>query len=196
MISGVVAMSASEAHPGDGLQAVWPAPTVQDQDDVVRFWLGEQAMSEPEARARAPQLLVIARDEAGCVMGVSTAVATWVERLGIRCFYYRTFVGQAHRARGVARDILVASCNHLNQRFAQGIDPEVLGVFLDIENPALARVHNQAVWREGEFCFVFVGQTPSGHQLRVAYFDEAKIDGKQVEPAILDAVDGFALTDP
>jgi hypothetical protein len=173
-------MSTIESQLGYRLQPVWPCPSSKDQADVVQFWLREQAMPEPEACLRAPQLLVVARDEVGRVAGVSTALAMRIERLAIDAFYYRTFVGQAHRARGLsssslAHDILVASFNHLNRRFLRGIDPNIIGLFLDIENRAAARLYNQVIWREGEISCVYVGQTPAGHHLRIAYFDEARV---------------------
>ena len=114
------------------LEAVWPAPAGTVREDVVRFWLAEAALPDlAAAQARAGQLLVVARDPDGQVAGVSTAVRTFIDVLGFDCFYYRTFVGHAHRTRGLRSTklfwrILLESHRLLNEHFLR----ESLGVSL------------------------------------------------------------------
>lgn len=115
------------------LEAVWPTPPSNVREEVVRFWTAENALpSRSDAEERAFQLLVVARDVDGHVAGVSTAVRTFVPQLGFDCFFYRTFVGQKHRTRGLRStklfwNILLASYRLLNERFLRGNDPGVLG---------------------------------------------------------------------
>lgn len=163
------------------LEGVWPAPSDAVREEVVNFWLAESAIPDlAVAHQRAHQLLVIARALDGHVAGVSTAVRMRVEQLGFECFYYRTFVGQAHRARGIRSTQLVwkilgKSYRLLNERFQQGEDPGVLGLYAEMENPSIMRVRNEAVWEEDGMNFVFIGRTQDGRHLRIWYFDGVRI---------------------
>jgi hypothetical protein len=129
---------------------------------------------------RAYQLLVVARDQQGNVAGVSTALRMHVVQLGFDCFFYRTFVGRAHRVRGIRSTglvwkILQESYRLLNERFQQGNAPGVLGLYAEMENPSIMRVRNEAVWQEDGMNFVFIGKTQSGRHVRVWYFDGARV---------------------
>jgi hypothetical protein len=163
------------------LECAWPAPAEAVRDDVVRFWATEGALPDPSvAQPRAQQLLVVARDASGNVVGVSTAERGAVPQLGFDCFYYRTFVGRSARARGLRStelvwDILRESYGLLNERFTQGIDCDVPGIYAEMENPSIMRNCRDAVWRDMGMNFVFIGRTPEGWHQRVWYFDGAKI---------------------
>ena len=163
------------------LEPVWPTPTADVQQDVVRFWLAESALpSLASAQARAPELLVVARDPNGQIAGVSTAVRVFVSQLGFECFYYRTFVGRAHRARGLLStgvfwSLLRTSYGVLNERFRHGRDPGVLGIYAEIENASLMRVCEEAVWQDQGMNAVYIGRTPDGRHVRVWYFDSARV---------------------
>lgn len=162
------------------LEFVWPAPTKKVQSDVERFWVNEGALPESTAQARARELLVVTRDNRGRIAAVSTAVRTPVAQLGFDCFYYRTYVGQTSRTRGLRStelvwDILRESYRLLNQRFAAGYDREVLGIYAEIENPSIMRNCCEATWRDHGANFVFIGRTSDGKHKRIWYFESAKI---------------------
>lgn len=162
------------------LDTVWPMLPDAVREEVVSFWLAESAIPDLVAQERAHQLLVVARDSSGRVVGVSTALRMHVEQLGFDCFYYRTFVGRAHRARGLRStelfwNILRESYRLLNERFLQGSDPGVLGLYAEIENRSIMRVRNEAVWQESGMNVVYIGRTQDGRHLRVWYFDSARI---------------------
>jgi hypothetical protein len=163
------------------LESVWPSPSESNRDDVVSFWMTELPSSELTAtRERAHQLLVVARDPDGNVAGVSTALRMHVVQLGFECFFYRTFVGQTHRVRGVRSTelgwkILHESYRLLNERFQQGDDPGVLGLYAEMENPSIMKCRNETVWQEDGMNFVFIGKTQGGRHIRVWYFDGARV---------------------
>ena len=163
------------------LEAVWPSPSLDVREEVIRFWLGEDALRDREsAERRAPELLIVARDSTGQVAGVTTAVRTHVRQLGFKCFYYRTFVGSQHRTRGLRSTKLFWKMLHesyrvLNERFQSGYDPGVLGLFAEIESQSIMRAQKAAVWSQDGMNAVFVGRTPEGKHLRVWYFDGAKV---------------------
>jgi hypothetical protein len=163
------------------LEAVWPTPSLAEREDVINFWLAESALANrAAAEQRAYQLLVVARNGEGQVAGVSTAVRTFVSQLGFDCFYYRTFVGRAHRGHGLRStkllwNIALESYRLLNQRFLQGCDPDVLGLYAEIESPSIMRNRSDLVWHDGGMNTVYIGRTPDGRHIRVWYFDGARI---------------------
>ena len=81
-------------------ETVWPSPPAEVQTSAVDFWVGESALSESQAVERAGQLLVVCWNDDGAVVAVTTAVASFIETLGLRCFYFRALVGRAHRVVG------------------------------------------------------------------------------------------------
>ena len=163
------------------LEGVWPAPTAEVRGEVVNFWLAESAIPDLSvAQERAHQLLIVARAPDCQVAGVSTAQRMHVDQLGFECFYYRTFVGQSHRTLGIRSTglvwkILGKSYRLLNERFQQGDDPGVLGLYAEMENPSIMRVRNEAIWQEDGMNFVFIGRTQEGRHKRIWYFDGARI---------------------
>jgi hypothetical protein len=163
------------------LDTVWPEPTDEVREEVVEFWLTESAIPDrPIAEQRAQQLVVVARDSVDQVAGVSTAVRAFVPQLGFECFYYRTFVGRSHRARGLrstdlVKDILRESYRVLDELFCQGYDPQVLGIYAEIENPSIMRHRNEAIWQDNGANFVYIGNTQDGKPMRVWYFHGARL---------------------
>ena len=163
------------------LEAVWPTPSVAVREDVINFWLAESALpNRPAAQERAHQLLVVARDFEGQVAGVSTAVRTFVSQLGFECLYFRTFIGRAHRGHGLRTTrlfwkILLESYRFLNERFLDGCDPDVLGLYAEIENRSIMRNRSDLVWHDCGMNAVYIGRTPDGRHIRVWYFDGARV---------------------
>ncbi len=175
LLSGITARSQYQ------LKRVWSAPPAALRGEVVDFWLAESAISSlAVAQDRAHHLLVVARASDGKVAGVSTAVRQRVEQLGFECFYYRTFIGQAHRTRGVCSteliwEILQQSYRLLNECFQDGNDPKVLGLYAEMKNPSIMKCRNETVWQEDGMNFVYIGRTQDGRHKRVWYFDGARI---------------------
>ena len=163
------------------LEAVWPSPPESVREEVASFWLAESALPDGEdAQERARQLLVVARDPSGRVAGVSTALPIHVDRLGFKCFFYRTFVGQTHRttglhSTGLVQQILAESRRLLNERFQAGYDSGVLGIYIEVENPTVMRVRNEVIWQDLGANIVYIGKRRDGRHLRVWYFDGARI---------------------
>lgn len=163
------------------LISAWPEPPDEVRDEVIRFWLATGALPDlATAQERSRQLLVVARDTRGQVVGVSTAVRVLVHQLGCECFYYRTFVAPAARNRGLRSTQLVWQILHesyrlLNERFLHGFDRDVPGLYAEMENPSVMRRRNEAVWEDNGMNFVFIGRTEGGYHMRVWYFSEARI---------------------
>ncbi len=165
------------------LENVWPSPSDRVRAEAVDFWLAESALPDRcVAQQRAHQLLIVARDESGKVAGVSTAVPTFVPQLGFECFYYRTFIGQAHRAQGLRSRqlfwrIMRESYHVLNTRFRQGCDSHVLGCYGEIESSSIMRSQNKLVWQHNGMNAVYMGRTQDGrHTVRARWCADGRIE--------------------
>jgi len=162
------------------LQVVWPDATAELRQKVAEFWQANKALPPnapiEAALHRAKQLVVVAQHNDGKIAAVSTAVPTQIEQLGFPCFYYRTFVAPEHRQLWMlSLDILLTSYRALNQRFQEGHHPNVLGIFLELQNADLERHFKYAVWQLEGMNVVFIGKSASGLHRRVWYFDGALV---------------------
>ncbi len=170
---------------------VWPNPIDSVQEEVVNFWLDEAAMPEGVARERASQLVLVVRCRVeGNVAAVSTAVPYLVESLGFRCYYFRTLIGKSHRAVGLRSSRLIhrvvrKSYDVLNVRFQQGLEPGILGLYLEVENASVMRSRRTLVWTDMGANIVYIGSLPTGRQARVWYFEDATLpfDGQPTSRA-------------
>ena len=88
-------------------EPVWPHPSEAARSAAVDFWLAESALPKGKAFERAEQLVLVCRDPAGSVAAVSTVIPSFVASLGLRCFYFRAFVGQAYRTTGLRGSKLI-----------------------------------------------------------------------------------------
>ena len=88
-------------------ESVWPDPSTEICAEAVDFWVQENALSEGKAMERASQLLIACRDCDGNIAAVTTVVPSLVATLGLRCFYFRAFVGRKHRALGLKGSKLI-----------------------------------------------------------------------------------------
>lgn len=172
------------------LHAVWPEPDQATQTDAIRFWENEGAIDSPqERRDRAKELLVVARGVRNQIVALSTATPRFVKQLGFECFTYRTFTGRKNRGTGLrGSDVLTTlyrdSYRHLDARFQQGHDPNVLGLYFEIENPALARYLNRLVWCEYDVDVIYLGISERGLPQRVSYFQNARLPGMPPIPPL------------
>lgn len=161
------------------LHAVWPEPDQATLTDAIRFWENEAAIDSPdERRARGKELLAVARGPRHQIVALATVSRRFIPQLGFECFYYRTFTGTKNRGLGlrgsdVMTQLYAHGYRHLNARFQQGCDPQVLGVYFEIENPSLARHAKHLIWSKHGVEALYIGPSERGLQQRVTYFENA-----------------------
>jgi hypothetical protein len=152
---------------------VWKKVSPELEAEIVRFWTDNKAIGEEnDAAKRAKQVVCIARDEAGALVGVSTAHPRIVPRLRQPMYYYRNFIAEVARGQQLAPKFLEQSKQAL-QAYNLGLSkPLCLGMIIELENKGLAAHRNEAQWKEG---FTFIGYSPKGLTLRVWYFEGVKL---------------------
>jgi hypothetical protein len=160
--------------PGYSVDIVWENKPEALLNEIVEFWLANKALPNKEtALERAPQVAVIVRDEAGAIAGLSTVYQQVHPRFGVSFNYMRAFVTEAHRRTMLATLLVFEVARYFQKRFKEGHNPEVIGVYMEIQNEAVNKTMNQAVWPY--LPFFFAGKTQRGAFERIFYFEGAKI---------------------
>lgn len=161
--------------------AVWKGVTEELAAELTAFWARNRAIPDADrAAARARQAVCIARGADGALVGVGTAVMRILPRLRQPMYYYRQFFSPDFRGQkrtvpffNFAREVLESYNAALDE-------PESLGVLLELENAMLASRYIFA--HEPAANSTFIGYSQKGLQLRVTYFEGAKLHALSPRP--------------
>lgn len=158
-------------------EVVWQQVDDDLRREVVDFWLKQGALPNEQAgHERADQLLTVCRDQNGSLVGVSTAVVRDISQLGFPCYYYRLFVNPRYRLAYLTSELIDKGFTALKQGFRAGENPEVLGIYMEIQNPKIMKAINHLVFRRIRgHELIYIGKTEAGNHIRVCYFDEARL---------------------
>lgn len=153
---------------------VWKNVTSAISGELIDLWSRHKAIDDPDrARERASQAVCVTRDGNGAICGVGTAIVRVLPRLRQPMYFYRQFFAPEFRGQRQAVAFLNSARQLLQDYNASLEKPESLGVLLELENPMLARHYTRAY--EPVADSTFIGYSPKGQQLRVSYFDEARL---------------------
>lgn len=154
---------------GDGyrVEAFAEQDAVSDED-VVALWVGEAGLSPAQAQRRLGELLVVATDAEGRLVGMSTAYPRPNEQVRADLWHVRAFVASGHRGSRVVIALAAESRDHLFKRFTEGAERRGVGLLLEVESAVLKGAYPQAVWTWTGF--VFIGENARGDDIRVQYF--------------------------
>ena len=152
---------------------VWKQVTPQLGEELMAFWRSNKAIVDDTAAAtRATQAVCVARDQAGAICGVGTAVIRVLPRLRQPMYYYRQYF--ARPCAGARQLNCRSTCRRsksLQATTHRWSSPESLGILLEVENasspPPTTHAHEPA------YDATFIGYSPRGRTLRVSYFDGA-----------------------
>ncbi len=145
----------------------------EDRRDLIDFWLAEGALTDPQqADQRASQAVLMARDDAGRVAGVGTAVPCNMPQIGQPLYYYRSFIGQQWRSSRLVY-YLVKRSRTLLEDYARDRNWPCIGVLLELENTRFSKKGRMPVWPHLDF--VYVGRSPRDLELRVSWFRQAPL---------------------
>ncbi|GAB3097465.1 hypothetical protein [Lysobacter terrae] len=154
--------------------SVWKQVTPELQAELVAFWAAHNAIPEASvAAARARQAVCIGRDAEGRIVAVGTAFLRVLQRLRQPMYYYRQFFAPDVRGLGQAMSFYNRARQILQAHNAALAAPESLGVLLELESALLAKHYDQAYVAAADS--TFIGYSPRGLQLRVSYFEGARL---------------------
>lgn len=151
---------------------VWKQVTPRLGEELMAFWRDNKAIvDDTAAAARATQAVCIARDEAGAICGVSTAVVKVLPRLRQPMYYYRQFFAKSLRGKSQFIPVYLQTKQVLQDYSMSLAKAESLGLLIETENAKLNTAYPHA--HEPAFDATFIGYSPRGAQLYVSYFDGA-----------------------
>ena len=154
------------------VSTVWKQVTPGLEAELLEFWQRHHAIGDPErARQRVPQVVCIARDHAGALCAVSTAVVRVLPRIGEPLYYFRLFFSKSVRGQGQVVPMFNRARAELQDYNASLPQPESIGMLVELESRHLSAEHRRAHVDEGDS--YFVGYSLRGLQLRVSYFQGA-----------------------
>lgn len=138
---------------------------------LIEFWTSHGALDEPAARERLGDVVCVLYGSDGEVAGVNSAYVANAPLVERPFWVYRRFI-----APGIADDaeaaLLTAAFDQLASGFAGGAgDPVGLCVLIDDRSAIEARP--EAEWPMTGL--IFAGYTDAGVQVRIRYFEGAKI---------------------
>lgn len=143
-------------------------------DEIAGFWLEQKALSDVrQAIERTAQVVFLARNSEGKIVGVSTAYKKWQESLEHHFYYMRAFVHPDYRNQDLGRIFTRAVVSFFELQFITGAETEAIGIFLEIENRFVQENRRDAILPDGDF--VYLGKNSRGAHLRVRYFKGAQI---------------------
>ena len=146
--------------------------------DAIEFWHRLRVLpAGVSAEQRAPELCATAYvdDE---LVGVSTIQVRLSPDLRCRLGYFRCLASPAHSHLKLAFRLTVYSHELLEQWSKEHPDEKVLGMISLLEHPSYDAnpLGKRPVWRHGNSSFSFIGYTPDGHQVRLTWFDHARLE--------------------
>ena len=140
-------------------------------EEILRFWAAEAGFEGDAARARLPDVVCVLSDGAGEVAGVNSVYPENLKLIGGRRFWiYRSLLSPAAKSAGP--EMVKAAFAALEEEF----DPEEegpIGLCLAIEDRAEMKRRPEAEWSDPRM--LYAGYLADGRQLRIGYFDGAKI---------------------
>lgn len=158
----------------DNIIPVWKQVTPELQSELIAFWARNHAIADPtQVATRAQQAVCIARDDSGELWGVGTAYLGIVPSLGQPTYLYRQFFAENARGRRMTIPFFDRVVETLQAYNASLPAPESIGVLLELQSQLLSSRYTLAYMPDGNS--TFIGYSPRGNQLRVTYFEGAKL---------------------
>jgi hypothetical protein len=154
---------------------VWQKVSNSIRDDVVEFWKANGLTLPPqELNTRVDQLVFIARDSKGSVIGVCTAYKMEVDQLKNFMYGFRCLVGSENRQKHLAIEFISMTFEKFDDLSNEGTLDDCIGILVSAESQLLRmKTTAFAVWKRTHF--VYIGMDASGAPMRVRYFKDACI---------------------
>jgi len=153
---------------------VWQKVDPLLADEIANLWLEQKALADRrQAIERSQQVVFIARGEDNKIVGVCTAYKQLNQQIEHSFYYMRAFVHPDYRDSDIGRVFTRAIVAFFELQYVTGVNKEVIGVFMEIENRFFQHFRRDAILQEAGF--VYIGKNERGAHLRVRYFEGAQI---------------------
>lgn len=155
------------------IKPVWRRDDAKAIQDAIALWRRLGALPKGvDAQARARELCAVAyaADE---LIGVSTISLGPLPALRARFGFFRCLVAPEHRRSGIARTLLIESRAILSAWSQAHPADKIAGMAAIIENRNLDEIGRLPVWPQSGL--VLIGYTQDGRQIRVSWFEHARL---------------------
>jgi len=163
-----------ELAPGFDLHPAWRRDDRQIELDAIAFWTRLNLLPpdvDPEQRAR--ELAAIAYKD-GRIAGVTTIALTRVEQVRARLGMLRGAVDPEFRRSHVGMALFFFTRALIEQWSMEHPQERVAGLGAVLQSPDLAAWEKQPFWPISRFGLI--GFAPDGHQIRVSWFEDFRLD--------------------
>jgi hypothetical protein len=156
---------------------VWRRDDAKVAADAVALWTRLGVLPpDLDPGIRAKELCAAAYHD-GELIGVSTMVLDMLPQLKARFGFFRCLVAPECRQQALARTFGAYSRQLLAEWSKRHPQEKVLGMATIVESSALDEFSKQPVWEApGMMGLVLVGYTQKGRQIRVSWFEHARLD--------------------
>ncbi len=155
------------------LENIWENKTPQVKEEIIDFWISEEALTEQLAHERVNQVLLVARNVDNSIIGINSVYRQHNKQLDNDFYYYRTFIAQRARGSQIVVEMLLETRDYFEIRYIDKRETEAIGILLEVENDDLKMRLNQAIWPGSNF--VYIGKNKRGDHVRIYYFKNALI---------------------
>ncbi len=173
--------SMDEADGGIVFRSLWGLDDPKARQDAKNFWLREGVTPE-FIDLRINELCAIAYDGDDPV-AVATAQIAYAASLRNKFFRYRCMVASHFRQRDMAWRISSYAFKQLQDWSLQHPEEKILGLMLYIETDKFAVPQREPVREHLGMTLNFVGYSPKGQQVRIVWFDHAKLEDDAAKQA-------------
>lgn len=174
--SGATGSRRAPLEPATGvdLRPAWRRDDPDIERDAVAFWRRLAILPPDTTAERRSKELAAAAYEGDRLVGVTTIVLSPLEPLRARFAFIRGAVDDAARRRHVGYSLLLYTRDLIERWSADHPEEGVLGLAAVIETPDLAAWQREPVWPITRLNLV--GYNEKGRQIRVAWFDHARVE--------------------
>lgn len=156
------------------IENVWQKMTPELQDEVRHFWqTNEIYLPQDEAIRRSKEIVFIARNVEGLIIGVSSVRRVFIQRMNNYFYYYRAMIDHLHRRKGIVVRLTCETRDYFEKLFTEEKDHSCIGLYTVYENEILNIGLREAIRPKTRF--IFLGYNAQGKQMRVYYFKGAEI---------------------
>lgn len=155
------------------LENVWQKDVSGIRGQVLEIWNRHGGPMAGKADERLQQLVFVVKNEAGDVVGMSTAFKAYVKQLRNYFYAFRLMLVPGYRIPGLTSKLLISTRDFLESIHASDSNDQAIGLITLVENKPIKENRNEAIWPASKM--VYIGNTKEGNPIRVYYFKGAHI---------------------
>ena len=155
---------------------VWGEDLPKLREKIINLWVNEGVLNREEANKRVNEVICVALDDNLEVMAICSGSPIYSEQLKEWFLYYRHFTNTKFRNNKLSIDLFYAAKEFFNNNRKMN-DVELKGLYIVYESEIYNKYYTKLVNDHG---VILIGWTPNNNQIRVAFFDSAQINPKNL----------------